>query len=652
MAVRTWNGQINSSWNELNNWDEQVVPVTDDEVLLDVDTTEDGVYAPQTDMDQSSVVLKRLAIGDDYNGPVGTEADPLVVGCQEILVNTESSGDIYISSFDRPDAVVNPDGTSDYTTIASAITGELAGAIVHVMPAGWASTDKYSETITINKNMTMKGIGNPIIDGGASGTTVTISGGVTVTLRGFTLQGGSAANGGNLNVNNSGGTATIQRCTIQDGTATSNGGGFILTAGTMTMEDCLIEDNSTTGGNRYGGGGRANASQTATFTRCKFNSNDAGWLGGGGIADFAGATYTNCTFTNNTAPAGGSAHGGGIWTNTAITCMNCTFMDNNANGNGKGVWCDGSNTNTFTNSIFWDNPTTDGVYLDDAGTVGNFTNCDIEGGTAAVGGAGTANDVGSSCINSDPLVLASGDDPYDLDDDSPCKDTGTNTGAPTNDIIFTARDTTSGTADIGAYEWGDSTTEQTQSAEYLYFEIFGDLYLTKSIETIYVSAECTNLYAQRGDLDLSKYSLVSSSGNTNFSYSESETQDLDAKLNKGFVPSSEIIVFGGDIDSEAYCNNITQAGGKWTQDTSDVTGTYDLNNGTLSWKGGDITTLKARASIITNESIDARTVTTLTMYPGCNVNLDDGAGSITVTNGITYWGGTIQVDRSKTIALS
>lgn len=128
-------------------------------------------------------------------------------------------------------------------------------------------------------------------------------------------------------------------------------------------------------------------------------------------------------------------------TNTAIclSSSSATISNNTIVGNGVGIFAGTQSTTEITNAVLWGN----GDGLDGC----TATYSDIEDG-----------DPGEGNISENPLFVDPGSGDYHLRAGSPCIDTGTNEGAPTEDIEGNPRpidgdgDDTAVT-DMGAYEY-------------------------------------------------------------------------------------------------------------------------------------------------------------------------------------------------------
>ncbi len=144
-------------------------------------------------------------------------------------------------------------------------------------------------------------------------------------------------------------TAVIAGMTIADGTA-SNGGG-ILNAGTLTVNNCTIAD-------------------------------DSAQLDGGGIDNEGALTVADSTFAGDSAQSGGGIQSSGF-EGVTLTVTNCTFSGNSAQ-TGGGIICAG--LTTIDDSTLAGNPaTTSGGGLSVLGGTTTLANTIIAGNTAPTG---------------------------------------------------------------------------------------------------------------------------------------------------------------------------------------------------------------------------------------------------------------------------
>ncbi|MBK9459251.1 MAG: right-handed parallel beta-helix repeat-containing protein, partial [Sphingobacteriales bacterium] len=314
-------------------------------------------------------------------------------------------------------------------------------------------------------------------------------GGIGVTIDGFSIVGGNASgsfnsyitiNGNNI-IRNSGGGMYINNGTniLTNNTLLGNsagvGGGICTNGGANTLTNNTLLGNSAGGG---GGGICINYGTNNTLTNNTLSDNSAG--AGGGIYTYYG---TNNTLINNTLSGNSANNGGGIYTyDNSNTLTNNTLSGNSAAYDGGGILTN-NGVNTLTNNIFWDNKrgtntTILGADYYAIGTNGNtFTNNLLQLAASNYTTVGTGNyDLGASASGNifaqDPLFVdadnidgadnihRTADDGLRLVYGSPALNTGTTIGAPTTDILGTARPQGTG-IDMGAYEGGVCPTVPT-----------------------------------------------------------------------------------------------------------------------------------------------------------------------------------------------
>ena len=290
---------------------------------------------------------------------------------------------------------------------------------------------------------------------------------LTNQIDGFIIQkGGVYANlstssitveGNNILRHNAGGLyciaskVNIANCTFRNNDS-NNGGGIYDSQNFNTLnpiiEKCIFISNRAlnAGGGIYNDG-------FYDVKNCVFTLNSS--LIGGGIISWRFINITNSSFISNVA----NSSGGGLFTGDAFvsytsSITNCTFASNQASIGGGGIWSYFSSP-IITNTIIWGNTTTIGVAGFDNYTSPVVSNSIIQDGFSPCTSCPNTNG------NIDPQLLdiahpAGPDNIHRTFDDgialrrtSPAVNAGTNTGAPSFDIlgspIVVIRD-------IGAYE--------------------------------------------------------------------------------------------------------------------------------------------------------------------------------------------------------
>jgi cysteine-rich repeat protein len=192
--------------------------------------------------------------------------------------------------------------------------------------------------LDIVDNLTINGAGakTTIIDGNDTDRVLHIVSAVTIELSDLTIQNGNST--GSLTQEGAGilnqGTLTVTNCLIQNNTTNQNntvdggdGGGIYDDGGPFVT--CV---NSTFSGNSADVGGAVSNGNVATFTNCTISGNTASDRAGG-ISNFDSLTMLNSTIVNNTAPA---SMGGGLFNADNIggqTFLKNTIVADNTGGN-------------------------------------------------------------------------------------------------------------------------------------------------------------------------------------------------------------------------------------------------------------------------------------------------------------------------------
>ena len=286
--------------------------------------------------------------------------------------------------------IVDDDGGGDFTTIAAAIAGVIAGDTISI--TGGADNTHTEQGINVNKSLNFKGQGQHITIVQAAATQAVATnrvfrfvGGNSASFRDFTIQNGNASSGSRrgaaismqFTTNSS---LTMKRMTLTNNKATGNGGALYLfgNEGIVTVEECVISNNSSNGG-----GGIINSGvDNLTIRNSSIIENTSGSGRGGGITiGEAGSTnrFINCTISSNTTTAFFATGGGIIIRQAQLTeFINCTIVENTTTGNsiekGAGIdWSSGDLNliNTLVAQNIVKGPAVENIYANNAS--GTFT---------------------------------------------------------------------------------------------------------------------------------------------------------------------------------------------------------------------------------------------------------------------------------------
>ena len=275
----------------------------------------------------------------------------------------------------------------DSLSIQSGISGASDGDTVLV------SAGTYVENINFNgKNIVVGSlvltmgdtsyISQTIINGNFSGSVVTFNEGENnfAVLKGFTITGGNAYDGGGIYCSSS--SPIIANNIIIGNVSETYGGGISCNYSAPIIINNTITLNSSS----YGGG--------ISFDR-----------------------YTSSVITGNSITKNNAEEGGGIgcfvFSSPSIT--NNTISENSADTKGGGIYCYYNSSATITNTIIWDNTSPIGsdiyIYSSDP----SFNYCDVMGGWEGEGN-----------IDANPLFCSPDSGNYRLEEDSPCIGAGEN----------------------------------------------------------------------------------------------------------------------------------------------------------------------------------------------------------------------------------
>jgi len=241
-------------------------------------------------------------------------------------------------------------------------SGDLRYVITQADQTQGDNTINFAVTGTITLNSALPDLSNTTgvmdIEGpGAASLTVarssaapefsvfTVDAIIQAQLAGLTITGGSASSGGGID---NAGTLTLTNSTIADNSNGYGGdGGGIFNDGTMTITNSTIADNSA-GYVRDGGGIFNDGTMTITNSTIADNSASYGGVGdGGGIDNEGTLTVANSTIDNNGSQFGG---GGGIYNGGTVTVSNSTIADNST-GRAEAAYGGGGIANAGTMTL-------------------------------------------------------------------------------------------------------------------------------------------------------------------------------------------------------------------------------------------------------------------------------------------------------------
>ena len=265
-----------------------------------------------------------------------------------------------------------------------------------------------------------------------------------------------------VNVTNSDDIIALSYCKIEYGKANGEGpdgqgGGLALLASNALVSNCVfayneaVFDKKGTGGAVYASGtGKENETLTV-FDNCKFIANNCDGEGGAiKLVNDNSSKIVNCEFIENRSIHGGGgaiscysvvdtkitncliannstefSHGAAIHIlgeENTMFIENCTIAANDAlEGEAGGVYLNYGNA-TIVNTIFYENssPYSTDAFLDPD------SNAEINNSNIIM----PDNATGEDNIEDDPLFIDSDEGDFQLDEDSPCIDTGKDIGLP------------------------------------------------------------------------------------------------------------------------------------------------------------------------------------------------------------------------------
>ena len=335
------------------------------------------------------------------------------------------------------DAINTANGSGGATTI------NLASDCTYTLNSVQDNTDGPSGLPPITSEIIINGNGATIERSSADGTPqfriFHVARDGNLTLNNLTITNGDAGGNSGGGIYNAG-TLSINNSTISDNTGGHGGG--IMNGGTLSISNSTVSNNT----GDYGGGILNSGTLSINNSTLSGNTGSyGGAISGGGTLDI-----TNSTFSGNTATEGGAIYGG-----NPVSINHSTFTANTATVDGGGI-CRIGGTVTVKNSIFADNTpnncnsplTSQGYNLESGTDCGFIGTGDLQGATANLG----------------PLQYNGGPTwTHALQDGSPAIDAGSCTDIAGNPVLTDQRGyerpyPAGGNCDIGAFEYGSGCT--------------------------------------------------------------------------------------------------------------------------------------------------------------------------------------------------
>jgi predicted outer membrane repeat protein len=240
-----------------------------------------------------------------------------------------------------------------------------------------------------------EGVRGPLVN--ASGSTITSS----AALQGFTIQNGTATNGGGVYITNNA-APVLADCIIRDNQATGNGGGIYVN-GSLTMTGTQVISNTA---NNYGGGlYQSGAADRVNVIGGRFERNVANTtysLGSGGGLYVAGsATLSGTYIISNTS----MASGGGLRVQGSVVLTGAQVTGNTASNVGGGLYVQGSafltGTQVISNTA---GQSGGGLYQADGNSQVDVTNSRFERNVATTGSGGGLRVTGSATLTGTQVI--------------------------------------------------------------------------------------------------------------------------------------------------------------------------------------------------------------------------------------------------------
>ncbi len=262
-----------------------------------------------------------------------------------------------------------------YNNLQTAINAASAGDTLKIHGT-------FVGNFTINKDLTLRGKNDATLDGGATGSVLSISSGVFIEH--LIIQNGLATNGGGI-FNE--GDLTLKHVHVINNIAAQNGGGIFNDGGDLTTEN-----DTKISGNQAGasGGGIYNGEGSTSIVDTELENNSAQTSGGGIFSALGSLTITKSKLiANSTRGAGGGLFNA---TNNVIL-SHVKFLRNQA-GEAGGIFNGLVTISLYHSKVHANLSATDGGGVYNTGTANFFKDTKVTNNIASIQGGGIFNATG------------------------------------------------------------------------------------------------------------------------------------------------------------------------------------------------------------------------------------------------------------------
>ncbi|MDR3577870.1 MAG: choice-of-anchor Q domain-containing protein [Anaerolineaceae bacterium] len=316
-----------------------------------------------------------------------------------------------------PTLTPTPTSTQIYTVVLNT-NDDGAGSLRYILahaPVGSTITFdpaafKTVQTITLNSPIILSqsvilqgpGASMVLIDANRASRLFTVNSGISVNLSGLTLQNGySLAGGGGAILNL--GTLTVGSSVFSANIGFSYGGA-ILNKGVLAVTGCSFTGNDSSD---YGGA-IDNETGILNISSSTFYDNLADSAGGAIDNESGDVVIKNSTLTGNSATGldtidGQSSTGGALDNSGSMTVYNSTIAGNTVNGNGGGIYNNGSAVLSLGSSIVAANQSGSNGVTDIDGTIVSLGS-NLIGNSQGASGLAASDQSGNSAAALDPKL--------------------------------------------------------------------------------------------------------------------------------------------------------------------------------------------------------------------------------------------------------